>query len=150
DEIFGWLNGAGVTADLRRLAALRQAEFDGYKRGPAPPDRFETWGPPGGDTLSACQPAPTDPTDRTATGNGMGDELVGTGCCAGIVRARVRVVRDPASAVDLPGCILVAERTDPGWTLLFPLAEGLLVQRGSLLSHSAIVAREMGLPCIVG
>ena len=80
----------------------------------------------------------------------MGDELVGTGCCAGIVRARVRVVRDPASAVDLPGCILVAERTDPGWTLLFPLAEGLLVQRGSLLSHSAIVAREMGLPCVVG
>jgi pyruvate,water dikinase len=77
-------------------------------------------------------------------------ELTGTGCCPGIVRAPVRVVRDPAQAVDLDGCILVAERTDPGWTLLFPLAMGLLVQRGSLLSHSAIVAREMGLPCIVG
>jgi len=44
----------------------------------------------------------------------------------------------------------VAERTDPGWTLLFPAVRGLLVQRGSLLSHSAIVAREMGVPCIVG
>ncbi|MGH7319155.1 MAG: PEP-utilizing enzyme, partial [Candidatus Rokuibacteriota bacterium] len=53
-------------------------------------------------------------------------------------------------ARDLAGHILVAERTDPGWTLLFPAAKGLLVQRGSLLSHSAIVAREMGLPCVVG
>jgi rifampicin phosphotransferase len=45
--------------------------------------------------------------------------------------------------------ILVAERTDPGWTLLFPSAAGILVERGSLLSHSAIVAREMGIPCVV-
>ena len=62
----------------------------------------------------------------------------------------MRVVREPRDAGDLTGCILVAERTDPGWTLLFPAARGLLVQRGSLLSHSAIVAREIGLPCIVG
>jgi pyruvate,water dikinase len=67
-----------------------------------------------------------------------------------VVRAPVRVVRDPRQAGDLGGHILVAERTDPGWTLLFPAVLGLLVQRGSLLSHSAIVAREMGLPCVVG
>jgi pyruvate,water dikinase len=48
-----------------------------------------------------------------------------------------------------PGHILVAERTDPGWILLFPAAAGLLVERGSLLSHSAIVSREMGIPAIV-
>jgi pyruvate,water dikinase len=47
------------------------------------------------------------------------------------------------------GEILVAERTDPSWILLFPLAAGLLVERGSLLSHSAIVARELGIPAIV-
>jgi pyruvate,water dikinase len=47
------------------------------------------------------------------------------------------------------GDILVAERTDPGWIMLFPCAAGLLVERGSLLSHSAIVAREMGIPAIV-
>src|SRR4030095_11613961 len=76
--------------------------------------------------------------------------LQGIGCCPGVVRATVRVVTDPRGARDLAGHILVAERTDPGWTLLFPIANGLLVQRGSLLSHSAIVAREMGLPCIVG
>ena len=60
------------------------------------------------------------------------------------------MVRDPREARGLAGHILVAERTDPGWTLLFPAATGLLVERGSLLSHSAIVAREMGLPCVVG
>jgi pyruvate,water dikinase len=76
-------------------------------------------------------------------------DLQGLGCCPGIVRAPVRVVRDPSRAGDLQGHILVAERTDPGWTLLFPTASGLLVQRGSLLSHSAIVAREVGLPCVV-
>lgn len=52
-------------------------------------------------------------------------------------------------AGDLGGRILVAERTDPGWTLLFPAAAGILVERGSLLSHSAIVAREMAIPCVV-
>jgi pyruvate,water dikinase len=48
-----------------------------------------------------------------------------------------------------PGEIIVAERTDPGWVMIFPSASGLLVERGSLLSHSAIVARELGLPTIV-
>jgi len=50
---------------------------------------------------------------------------------------------------DLGGKILVAERTDPGWVFLFPSASGILVERGSPLSHSAIVAREMGKPIIV-
>ncbi|MFA6342869.1 MAG: PEP-utilizing enzyme, partial [Fibrobacteraceae bacterium] len=48
------------------------------------------------------------------------------------------------------GEILVTLRTDPGWIPLYPSVSGLLVERGGLLSHSAIVAREMGLPTIVG
>jgi pyruvate,water dikinase len=59
------------------------------------------------------------------------------------------VVRDPRSAAVRRGEIIVAERTDPGWVMIFPAAAGLLVERGSLLSHSAIVARELGLPTIV-
>jgi len=43
----------------------------------------------------------------------------------------------------------VATCTDPSWVTLFPSAAGILVERGSMLSHSAIVAREMGIPCIV-
>jgi pyruvate,water dikinase len=44
----------------------------------------------------------------------------------------------------------VAERTDPGWGPLFPLAKGVLVERGSVLSHAAILTRELGIPCVVG
>ncbi|MBD0321474.1 MAG: phosphoenolpyruvate synthase, partial [Gemmatimonadetes bacterium] len=137
DEIFSHLDGTGVTAELRPLAALRRAEFAAYEAAPPPPDRFETRGPPA-DFVHAHVAA--------AAHEGA---LKGIGCSPGVVRAPVRIVRDPAHAGELSGHILVAERTDPGWTLIFPAVEGVLVQRGSLLSHSAIVARELGLPCIV-
>ena len=141
EEVFGTLDGTSTAGDLQALVAQRKAEFAAYERGPAPPERFETFGPP---SLSwaALSPDPSGDADAAT--------LLGTGCCPGVVRARVRVVTDPREAGELDGRILVAERTDPGWTLLFPPSSGLLVQRGSLLSHSAIVAREMGLPCIVG
>jgi pyruvate,water dikinase len=141
EEIFSYFSGAAVTLDLKALVRVRRAEFADWQRGVPPPDRFETLGPPG-----AHAQAPVAKRAAAATGG----VLRGTGCCPGVVRAPVRVVRDPRQARDLPGHILVAERTDPGWTLLFPAAQGLLVERGSLLSHSAIVAREMGLPCVVG
>ncbi len=143
DELFGWTTGTGCTLDLRGIVAARRTEFAGYDATEPPPERFETWGPP--------SPEPADwvvtaapPSEAAADG-----ELRGIGCCPGIVRAPVRVVRDPTNPGELAGHILVAERTDPGWTLLFPAVRGLLVERGSLLSHSAIVARELGLPCVV-
>jgi rifampicin phosphotransferase len=43
----------------------------------------------------------------------------------------------------------VAEHTDPGWIMIFPSASALIVERGSLLSHAAIVARELGIPAVV-
>ena len=75
--------------------------------------------------------------------------MSGIGACPGIVRGRARVVHDPHEASINEGEILVAQQTDPGWVVLFPAAAGLLVERGSLLSHSAIVARELHLPCVV-
>jgi rifampicin phosphotransferase len=89
------------------------------------------------------------PADRSPCGSPPDGLLKGVGCSPGHVRAPVRVVTRPTEASNLAGTILVAERTDPGWTLLFTSVKGLLVQRGSLLSHSAIVAREMGIPCVV-
>jgi pyruvate,water dikinase len=76
-------------------------------------------------------------------------DLKGVGCCPGKVKATVRVVIDPGSITSLDGDILVTTSTDPGWVTLFPSASGIIVERGSLLSHSAIVSREMGKPCIV-
>jgi rifampicin phosphotransferase len=158
-EVFGWADGTAVSVDLRALVDARRAEFARYEAGAAPPERFETWGPPAEadlEAIAARQAAlaaarsVTTADDRGGVaGDTVAADLTGTGCCPGVVRAPVRLVRDPRHAGDLGGHILVAERTDPGWTLLFPSAAGILVQRGSLLSHSAIVAREMGIPCVV-
>jgi pyruvate,water dikinase len=140
DEVLGYVEGTVTGTDLRALAALRRREFAACEEGPAPPDRFETRGIVyENDIFASTQPTP---------GRG-GDERRGIGCCPGRVRGRARVVRDPHGALLEKGDILVAERTDPSWILLFPLAAGLVVERGSLLSHSAIVAREMGIPAVV-
>jgi len=77
-------------------------------------------------------------------------DLKGIGCCPGRVKGKVRVVVDPKDIQTLNGDILVTTSTDPGWITLFPSASAIVVERGSLLSHSAIVSREMGIPCIVG
>nr|KEP23872.1 hypothetical protein DA06_03435 [Georgenia sp. SUBG003] len=60
------------------------------------------------------------------------------------------MVLDPASAHLEPGEILVAPSTDPGWTPLFLTAGGLVMEMGGAMSHGAVVAREYGLPAVVG
>ena len=142
EEVFAFVEGTAVTGDLVALAALRRREWERWRAEAPPPDRFLTTGPPS--SASAVVPA-----DRSPCGSPPDGLLKGVGCSPGRVRAPVRVVTDPSDASNLAGTILVAERTDPGWTLLFTSVEGVLVQRGSLLSHSAIVAREMGIPCVV-
>ncbi len=62
----------------------------------------------------------------------------------------MRVVDNLKDAEGIDGDILVTGRTDPGWVPLYPSCSGLLIERGSLLSHSAVVARELGLPTVVG
>jgi pyruvate,water dikinase len=78
------------------------------------------------------------------------ESLSGTGVSAGAVTGRARVIRDPAVDGSLePGEILVAPVTDAGWTPLFGLASGIVVDIGSALSHGSTVAREYGLPAVV-
>jgi pyruvate,water dikinase len=142
EECLGHVAGTGTTADLRGLVGVRKTEFERYRQLPAPADRFETFGAvhEGNSFQGKAVAAPEAP---------QGDRLKGLGCCPGVVRGRARVITDPRHATLKMGDILVAERTDPGWIMLFPSAAGLLVERGSLLSHSAIVAREMGIPAVV-
>lgn len=143
DEALGWPAAITAGADIRGLAAVRRAEFARYRELEPPADRFETRGlvHVGHDFRAPAAIAEPPAAD--------GDSRSGIGCYPGVVRGRVRVVRDPRGAVLEPGEILVAERTDPGWVMLFPAASALLVERGSLLSHSAIVARELGIPAVV-
>lgn len=61
----------------------------------------------------------------------------------------VKYVEEPKDT-DINGYILMAKRTDPGWTVLFPMVKAVIIERGSILSHSAVIAREMGLTLVVG
>jgi len=143
DEVLGTAAGTSTTTHLRELVALRQAEFAHFATLPAPPRRFTTRG--SGQTRLDVpdQASAADTTDMTA------DSRRGIACSPGIVRGPVRVVTDPRNANLSGPTIIVAERTDPGWILVLPLARALIVERGSLLSHSAIVSRELGIPAIV-
>jgi pyruvate,water dikinase len=76
--------------------------------------------------------------------------LIGTPASAGTVTATARVVLDPVGAHLEPGEILVAPSTDPGWTPLFLTAGGLVMEMGGPNSHGAVVAREYGIPAVVG
>jgi pyruvate,water dikinase len=76
--------------------------------------------------------------------------LVGTPASAGTVTAPARVVLDPVGARLEPGEVLVAPSTDPGWTPLFLTAGALVMEMGGANSHGAVVAREYGIPAVVG
>jgi len=77
--------------------------------------------------------------------------LTGTSACGGRVTARATVLADVTEAHKLhAGDILVTRQTDPGWGPVFPLIAGLVMERGGMLSHGAIIAREFGIPSIVG
>jgi pyruvate,water dikinase len=140
EEVLGFVAGAVTCTNLRGLAALRKAEYAGFARMPVPAGRFETRG-----IVNAGHRYQPEARAEAATGS----RRTGTGCCPGTVRGRVRVIADPHREATCPGEILVAERTDPGWIVVFPFAAGIIVEHGSILSHTAIVAREMGIPAVV-
>lgn len=66
------------------------------------------------------------------------------------VVAPVVVMNEFSSTADVVGKIIVTKKTDPGWTVLFPLAAGIVTEYGSTLSHASIIARELGIPCLTG
>jgi pyruvate,water dikinase len=93
---------------------------------------------------------PPVPVPAGASIDGDGAPLTGVAVGGGEVTGRVRVVLDPATADLEAGEILVCHSTDPGWVALFHLAGAVVVDTGGQMSHGAIVARELGLPCVTG
>ncbi|MCL2089648.1 MAG: PEP-utilizing enzyme [Micrococcales bacterium] len=155
-----------ITADrdLRQTVAARRAQWAEYEQLPTRsrivldddplleeggPTR-QSSGPRGGGRASTRQKS-----GRSKDGEGMSTRpaaealvLTGTVVSAGAVEAEVVVVTDPAT--DATGKIVVAVATDPGWVFVLADAAGIVTERGSMLSHTAIVARELGLPAVVG
>lgn len=139
EEIFDYIKGTSSNYNLKELIVLRKKQFAAFEK-QTTAERIDTRGIvyTGNDFYQKRQVNP------------LNGDLKGLGCCPGRVRAKVQVVHDPNEVKNLNGDILVTSSTDPGWVTLFPTASAILVERGSLLSHSAIVSREMGKPCIVG
>jgi pyruvate,water dikinase len=92
----------------------------------------------------------TEPEARTGIEPAADGALVGIAASSGSATGPARVVLDPAGAHLAPGEILVAPSTDPGWTPLFLTAGGLVMEMGGANSHGAVVAREYGIPAVVG
>ena len=122
--------------DHRDLVAARRAEYDRELRRRHVPRVLLSDG--------------TEPEAVARPGTVDEGALTGTAASAGTVTAPARVVLDPVGAHLEPGEILVAPSTDPGWTPLFLTAGGLVMEMGGPNSHGAVVAREYGIPAVVG
>lgn len=142
-EIYGIHQGTLTAYNLGDFVKLRKVEYERFEE-EEPKIRFQTRGPVYWKNHFLDEPETPDVEE------GADYHLKGLACCPGVVEGTIRVVHSPNEDLSLDGQILVAKRTDPGWVPLFPSIAGLLVERGSLLSHSAIVAREMGIPAVVG
>ncbi|MFD3703164.1 phosphoenolpyruvate synthase [Nocardia sp. NPDC058658] len=141
EELRGSYEGQD-TADLRDLVAGRKA-LRARDSALVAPARFRTVGPRLGRAELAGQGWVPITTTAAAT---VGTVLAGTPSAAGVVEGPAVVVDEPR---DVAGGILVAYRTDPGWVAALPSATALVIERGSPLTHVAIVARELGVPTVV-
>ncbi|GGN20869.1 phosphoenolpyruvate synthase [Lentzea pudingi] len=124
-----------VQGDLRTLVAERREVYDREMRRRHIPRVLLSDG--------------TEP-EAVHHGGPVEGDLVGTPASAGTITGIARVVMDPVGAHLEPGEILVAPSTDPGWTPLFLTAGGLVMEMGGANSHGAVVAREYGIPAVVG
>ncbi|MER5866259.1 PEP/pyruvate-binding domain-containing protein [Kitasatospora sp. NPDC002040] len=145
EEVLGAFDGTLTETDLRAVVRRRRAELERSAGKAEPPAYF---------TVPAELPVPVALTSRQdtvlaadPTGDGV---LRGLASSSGRVRARAKIVRDasvpPESCTDR---ILVAKETDPGWLALMMAAKGIVVERGSLISHTAISGRLLGIPTVV-
>lgn len=139
-ELEKYVRGAGTAAELAPLVALRRERFGSFSHAPGRA-RFATRGVPywgqREDGYPRTAEAQTDAEDG---------QLRGIGCVPGVAEGRAAVVTEPQ---DVEGGILVTYRTDPGWITALPTARGLVIERGSPLTHVAIAAREFGIPTVV-
>jgi pyruvate,water dikinase len=125
---------AAADTTTRELVKFRRERFEHYQTLDLP----MSW-----------QGRPSPVPAPSATG-GASQGVRGIGVSPGVVEGPVLVVLDPADTDMDPGEVLVARTTDPSWASVMFLASALVVDIGGPLSHAAVVAREMGVPCVMG
>jgi pyruvate,water dikinase len=137
DLLAGYAQFPGPVRELVRLRQEAQAAASAVK----PPDVF--WLSRGAHWTAATAGAAAVPDE--------GGALTGVGACGGQATGPAAVLTDVAECGRLrPGDVLVTRQTDPGWGPAFLLVRGLVLERGGMLSHGAILAREYGIPSVVG
>ena len=94
-------------------------------------------------------PIPIGEGEATGAESGEAALIPGLGVSPGVAEGVARVVTDPGFADVEPGEILVSPTTDPSWSSIMFISVALVVDIGGFLSHAAIVARELGIPCVV-
>lgn len=142
DELFFYAkDGCEDISSLRATVLARKNEME-ENRGKPVNERMYFYGELSRDNMIPIY-------SRQEAARGKSNLLSGVAGGGGVAVGRVKYVEDPTDA-DVRGRILMAKRTDPGWTVLFPMADAIIIERGSVLSHSAVVAREMGLTLVVG
>ena len=139
-ELDGLLSGGVLLPDVRELVRVRRAQHEALSR-LQPPDRLVL---AEGETYRG-------EADAAGVPEAAEGALTGAGTCGGRVTAPAAVLADLSEAGRLSaGDVLVTRQTDPGWAPVFFLIKGLVLERGGMLSHGSILAREFGLPSVVG
>ena len=146
EELKDYIMGSAAYADIKPLIALRKQQLDIFQDR-CPADHMLLRGTVYRNFIVQNSPAGNP---ETPGGKAGAIRLQGIPCAPGIVEAEALVVDAPDISLPVRGKILVARMTDPGWVFLMVSAAGLIVERGSLLSHTAIIGRELGIPTIVG
>ncbi len=140
EEILRLVSGTGYSDDVRQIVAARKRRYKSYK-GMRVPSRFITTG--------LANELPKTALLQSTTVADAPRSLPGTLSSPGNVEGKVIVLDEPMLPKE-PFDILVVSHTDPGWTPLIALAKGVIVEHGGILSHAAIVTRELGIPSMIG
>lgn len=138
DEVFQIGAGKMATLNLKDLVDLRRKGLEGLEEDVMPAQ------------IKISFPALYIHQNIAQPSDSQLLNFKGLPCSQGVIEGEIAFVREAKDIVDLKGKILLAERTDPGWTPLFAMINGVIIERGSMLSHSAVIAREMGIPAVIG
>jgi len=158
EEVFGVLRGTATLRDVRVLVAQRRSELaagaaheiQAHFTTANIPFRAETrWSEAAGGMLQVSRAAVRAAGSREPV-HGAPCELTGSPNYPALVSGEVIVMERPDFSRDVRDKIIVCRQTDPSWVPLLGLIKGLIVERGGILSHAAIVCRELKVPSIIG
>ncbi len=131
DELKSIPEGKFKNSEVAEIVEKRKQEWNLFKNAPVPDIIYESG-------------------ERISTGVKHGPILQGEPLSFGKVQARARIIRELKEASQLrKGEILVTHHSDPGWTPLFSIASGVIIEVGGFVCHAAMVARELGIPAVV-